>query len=436
MRNMRSLWQTRTGLPQFPVLERDIRPDVLIIGGGMAGLLCAYFLQRAGVDCALVEADRICGGTTGYTTAKLTSQHGFLYQKLLREFGPERAKLYYRANEEALAAYRSLCGDIACDFQTKDNYVYSLRDTGKLEKEVFALERIGVDAVLTQPGELPFHTAGALRFSNQAQFDPVKFAAGIVEGLKIYERSRVRSFDGKAYHTDRAAIHPKKTIVATHFPMWNKHGLYPLKLYQQRSYVLGLEGGPKLSGMYVDGSGNGLSIRGEGNVMLLGGGGHRTGKPGGGWAELERIAAVYYPGAGIKYRWAAQDCMSLDAMPYIGQYSPRTPDLFVATGFNKWGMTGSMVAARLLRDLITGKDSPYRELFSPARSILRPQLMVNGMETVGSLLSPRVPRCPHLGCALKWNTQERSWDCPCHGSRFGPDGTVLDGPANGDIPGK
>ena len=430
---MESLWRAETKLPQFSRLEEDLQTDVLTIGGGMAGILCAYFLKQAGVDYVLVEADRICSGVTGNTTAKITSQHGFVYQKLVREFGPDGARLYYRANEEALAAYRELCRSIACDFQEKDNYVYTLNAPEKLEKEISALVQIGARAELAQPSALPFPTAGAIRFPKQAQFDPLKFVNGIAGGLKIYERTAVKSFDGKAYRTDRGTIRANKTIVATHFPLWNKHGSYFLKLYQHRSYVLALEYGLQLDGMYVDESGTGLSFRNQGDLLLLGGGSHRTGKQGGGWAELEQTARIYYPGAQIKYRWATQDCMSLDGMPYIGQYSKQTPDLYVAAGFNKWGMTSSMLAAGILRDLVQGKQNPYGELFSPSRTILRPQLAANAVEAVCNLLTPTKPRCPHVGCALKWNAQEHTWDCPCHGSRFGQDGKLLDGPATGDL---
>ena len=188
-----------------------------------------------------------------------------------------------------------------------------------------------------------------------------------------------------------------------------------------------------MDGMYLDAAENGLSFRSYGSSLLLGGGGHRTGKPGRGWTQLEEEARRFYPHAKITHRWAAQDCMSLDGIPYIGRYSARTPSLYVATGFNKWGMTSSMVAANLLTDLILGKKNPYEEVFSPSRNILHPQLGINLMESTRNLLSLSPKRCPHLGCALKWNPQEHSWDCPCHGSRFTEDGRLIDNPATGDL---
>ena len=215
--------------------------------------------------------------------------------------------------------------------------------------------------------------------------------------------------------------------------MLNKHGLYFLKLYQHRSYVLALENAPELQGMYADEAEVGMSFRNAQNLLLLGGGDHRTGKRGGGWRELADFARIHYPQARIRCRWATQDCMTLDGVPYIGQYSPRTPDLYVLTGFNKWGMTGAMAGALLLRDMLLDRTPDWAEVFSPARSMLHKQLFINAGEAVVNLLTPTAPRCPHMGCALKHNSQEHSWDCPCHGSRFAEDGALIDNPATGNL---
>ncbi len=232
--------------------------------------------------------------------------------------------------------------------------------------------------------------------------------------------------------TERGTIRAEKMIAATHFPFVSNHGAYFLKLYQSRSYVVALENAPDVGGMYVGAEKTGLSLRSAEGLLLLGGGSHRTGKKGGGWQELEDAARRYYPKARTVCRWAAQDCMSLDGMPYVGRYGGNTPGLYAASGFNKWGMTGAMAAAVLLTDLVLGRESLYDGLFDPGRTVLRPQLAVNLLESAVNLLTPTAPRCPHMGCALKYNRQEHSWDCPCHGSRFTEDGKVLDGPANGD----
>ena len=197
--------------------------------------------------------------------------------------------------------------------------------------------------------------------------------------------------------------------------------------------MLALEGVPRLRGMYVDENKSGLSFRSYGEYLLLGGGGHRTGKRGGGYDELHAFVKKYYPQAQVAARWAAQDCMSLDGVPYIGNYSPKTPVLYVATGFNKWGMTGSMTAALILRDRILGKTPAHAQVFDPHRSILHPQLFINGLETAANLLLPLPRRCSHLGCALHYNKAEHSWDCACHGSRFDEKGKILDNPANQDL---
>ena len=416
-------------MPEFPRLDHDLKTDVLIIGGGLAGLLCAHRMARAGIDHALIEADRICHGVSRNTTAKITSQHGLIYGKLIRAFGTETARRYWEANESAIREYRTLARTVPCDLEMKDNNIYA-RDSAKaLEEELAALERLGIPAQFRQKLPLPFPTAGAIRFSEQAQFHPLKFAAGIAKGLNIYEKTPARAFEGNGVVTDQGKITASKIIVATHFPILNKHGSYFLKLYQQRSYVLALENAAQVDGMYLDAAENGLSFRNHGDLLLVGGGGHRTGKRGGGWAELRGC----YPKAREVCRWATQDCMTLDGVPYIGQYSKRTPDLYVATGFNKWGMTSSMAAAMILSDLVQGRENQYASIFSPSRTVLRPQLFVNGLEAAVNLLTPTKPRCPHMGCALKWNPREHSWDCPCHGSRFAADGSLQDNPAAGDL---
>ena len=429
---MNSLWAD-TALPSFPRLEQDTKTDVLIIGGGLAGLLCAYTLVQAGADCLLIEADTICSGISRNTTAKLTVQHGLLYDRLLRQFGPDAARAYWKANDAAISRYRQLCRLFPCDYEEKPSYVYSRSSPEKLERELLALEAIGVPAQYTDKLPLPFPVAGAIRLERQAQFHPLKFAAGIAQGLPIREHTAARAFRGNTVVTDHGTVRAGQIIVATHFPLLNKHGAYFLKLYQHRSYVLALDPGPALEGMYVDEAEDGLSFRSAQGRLLLGGSAHRTGSRGLGWAPLEAFAKANYPQAREVCRWAAQDCMSLDGVPYIGQYSSRTPGLYVATGFNKWGMTSSMAAAMLLSDLVQGRKNPYAQVFSPSRTALRPQLFSNMGKAALHLLTPTAPRCPHMGCALKWNPQERSWDCPCHGSRFTKEGKLLDNPATGGL---
>lgn len=429
---MQTLWQKRTQLPAFPQLSGEERTDVLVIGGGMAGLLTAWHLQQKGIDTILVEKERLCSGTTAGTTAKITAQHGLLYHKLLRDHGEEYARMYYKANTQAVKELKKLCEYAGCDLENKNNFVYS-SDLRKLEKEWSALQTLGIPAQVTDRLPLPIDLIEAIGFENQGQFDPLQLAVFLAKDLKIYEKTRVTELIGTTAVTDRGKIRAKKIVVATHFPFLNKHGSYFLKLYQHRSYVLALEGEPRLDDMYVDDDLKGYSFSSFGDYLLLGGGGHRTGKRGGSYYQLRDAKVRFYPRAAERFHWAAQDTMSLDGIPYIGNYSARTPDLYVAAGFNKWGMTGSMVSARLLSTMIAGESPDWAPVFSPSRSILKPQLLVNGVETTMNLLWPTTRRCPHLGCALKYNKQEHSWDCACHGSRFDEDGKLLNNPANHDM---
>ncbi|MBR2499808.1 MAG: FAD-dependent oxidoreductase [Clostridia bacterium] len=425
----KSIWESSAKLPGFNKLEKDIKTDVLIVGGGLAGILCAHFLKQAGVSYVLVEGSKIASGTTKNTTAKITSQHGLIYDKLIQKFGKEKAQMYLSANEKALKEYDKLCQAMDCDYEKKSAFTYSTTDRKKIEDEVRAVISLGFNAEFRNKTELPFNTKGAICFQNQAQFNPIKFICEISKDLNIYENTFIHDITPHTAFFDGGRIKADKIIVTTHFPFINKHGSYFLKLYQHRSYVSAFSGVKNLSGMYVDEALDGLSFKSYDNLLLIGGGSHRTGKTGGNWEELNIFAKKYYPKAELKYEWAAQDCMSLDSIPYIGRYSKNTPNLFVATGFNKWGMTSSMVAAQILCDMVQDRKNDYAEVFSPQRSILKPQLFVNGFETAANFLTPKTKRCSHLGCALKWNKYEHSWDCACHGSRFTEDGRIIDNPA-------
>ncbi len=431
---MSSLWMENVKLKDYERLTGNHKTDVLIIGGGLFGILTAHMLSKENVDYKLVEAGKLCGGNTGRTTAKITAQHGLIYHKILKEYGLEKARMYLEANNLALLKYKELSEGIKCHFEEKDSFVYSVEDRRELENEIRALEKTGCASEFAENLPLPFPVKGAVKMSGQAQFNPLEFVSGILEGLgNIYENTRVTELSGHTAVTDKGKIKAEKIVIATHYPFIDSSGLYFMKLYQDRSYVTALEGCPRYDGMYVEAHSKAPSFRSYEDFMIMGGGSHRTGKKGCAFKYLKEKTALYFPGAKEKYHWAAQDCMSLDGIPYIGEYSSVLPYVYTASGFNKWGMTSSMAAAMIITDMILGRENDFAPVFSPLRSIFKPQLAVNIAESAVNLLTFSKKRCSHMGCALKWNPYEHTWDCPCHGSRFDKTGKILDNPANKKI---
>lgn len=427
-----SVWQENSKIKEFPKLSADKKTDVLIIGGGIAGILCAYFLDQQGVDYMLVEARKIGMGITKNTTAKITFQHALIYHKLIQNYGLELTQQYFEANKTALDMYKRLCKNIDCDFEEFPAITYSVRDGKKIKKEILALEKLGCTSQFLGDLPIPIRISGAVKVDNQAQFNPLKFIANISQNLNIYEDTLIKEIHGNSAFTEDFKIRFQKVIIATHFPFVNSHGSYFLKMYQSRSYVVGLKNAPLADGMYVGEAQGGMTFRNYKDLLLIGGGGHRTGENCSGYDNLMNFIKTHYSKSEEKYFWATQDCMTLDGIPYIGQYSKNTPNWLVATGFNKWGMTSAMAAAQILTDFVMDNKNNFSDVFSPSRNVLKPQLFVNLGETIVNFLIPTVKRCPHLGCALKWNRLEHSWDCPCHGSRFEPDGKIIDNPAKKD----
>lgn len=445
---MESLWriQTETILPKENAADMpsdECNYDVIVIGAGMAGILIAFFLQEEGKNVLVLEADRIASGQTERTTAKITSQHALKYSKLIRQTGIDKARQYAQANQLAIREYEQLIErlGIDCQFERLPAYLYTLKEKGLLEEEARAASSLGIDAYFTQETDLPFPVEGAVCFQNQAQFSPLKFIQHISSKLNILEHTKVTNIKGNRITTENRELTADKIIVATHYPLLNLPGFYFLRQHQERSYCLALSGCGKINGMYYGIDQDGLSFRQAGDYLLLGGGSHRTGEniTGGKYDFLLQEARRCFPNCKEEARWSAQDCIPHDGIPFIGKYSLFTPNLYVATGFQKWGMTSSMLSALILRDELCGISNPYASLFSPQRLNIRAgfkNLLLDVGVSIKGLskgwLGKPSRRCSHMGCALTWNPDEKSWDCPCHGSRFDEDGNLLDNPTKID----
>lgn len=474
---MESIWSQSCTIPQRQPLTGDLEVEAAVIGGGMAGILTAFLLQEAGCQVAVVEAGRIASGQSRNTTAKITAQHGMIYQKLIRTLGAEGARQYARANQEAVQAYKALIREkqIPCDLEERCAYVYG-SDAQALQEEVQAAASLGLPAEYAHHVPIPVPAAGAVRFIGQAQFHPLKFLRHLSQGLTVYEHTPVQQVEEDRLMTPRGCIKARHIVFACHFPFLNVPGLYFARLHQERSYVLALEGAPRVEGMYISGEAGGWSFRNWGDLLLLGGENHRTGESGKGgrYKRLRQKAAEWFPGSREVACWSAQDCITPDGVPYIGRYAASRPNWYVATGFQKWGMTTSMVSATILRDMIGGKESPYARVFAPDRleTAAIPGMAADGGKAVKGLAKRffQMPtqaaeeiqpgeggivlwegekvgvykdkdgsvhkvdiRCPHLECQLEWNPDEQSWDCPCHGSRFDRYGRLISGPAQEDI---
>lgn len=370
---MESVWNSEIDFRKREALDKNIKCEVLIIGAGMAGMLTAYMLNKSGKEVVVIDARRIASGVTKNTTAKITCQHDLIYDKLIKEFGEEGARQYAKANILAIERYKEIIDkeNIDCDFERKDAYLYSLDNIKSLEDEYNAAKKLEIDAEIVDKVELPFEIKGALKFKNQAQFNPLKFLKSISEKLTIYENTTALDITEKntVVTKEGVEITAEEIVVATHYPFLNTPGYYFMRMHQERSYVLALENAQVLNGMYKGIDKNAYSFRNYKNLLLFGGAVHRVGEneKGGAYEELRKAAKQFYPDSIERFHWSAQDCMTLDDIPYIGHYSSKTPNIYVETGFKKWGMTNSMVAAMIISDMILEKENDFSEIFSPKR---------------------------------------------------------------------
>ncbi|MEI3604831.1 FAD-dependent oxidoreductase [Pseudogracilibacillus sp. SE30717A] len=489
-----SYWHDSVDVPHFPKLNEKIQVDVGIVGGGMTGITAAYLLSQQGFKVCVVDAGVLLNGTTGHTTAKITAQHGLIYDELIKHFGEDGAKLYYEANHEAQKFIEQTIKkhNISCHLTEDDAYIYtnSKDDITKLENEHKAYEKLNIEGSISDDCELPFPVKKVLKMTNQAYFHPLMYLKDLIKicqenGVKFYEQTRALTIEYNKGPTiiteDDHRIICRYVIQASHYPFYDGQGFYPVKMYAARSYIIAAKTKKKIKGgMYINAETPTRSIRpitiNNEDLLLIGGDGHKTGQSNepmmNHYESLYQFTDKHFHVESVLYRWSAQDLVTLDKVPYIGRVTKAQHNVFVATGYRKWGMTNSTNAAKLLTDLIMDKENSYEEFFSPGRNIkadpaIRKFVSYNS-DVAKHLIKGKLERthveienlqsneacistvngqragvykdnegvvhavdttCTHLGCEVEWNNAENSWDCPCHGSRYTYTGDILNGPA-------
>jgi glycine/D-amino acid oxidase-like deaminating enzyme/nitrite reductase/ring-hydroxylating ferredoxin subunit len=485
-------WRDSVTLPRFQTLTEDLDTEVVIVGGGISGITTAYRLTQAGRQVVLVDAGRLFNGTTGHTTAKITAQHDLIYDELIQHLGEEKAKQYYQANRNALQFIRDQVKNqgIDCDLREEDAVLYATTKASaqKIRKEHQAYLRLGIDGSLSDsiPFDIPVEIA--LTMHKQAQFHPLKYLLELVRAItdsggRIFEkttaldiidqeRPQVLLRGGQKVTADHV-------VICSHFPFWDKKGFYFARMVADRSYILGVKAKkPYPGGMYLSVDHPVRSLRsaqyGDEELVLVAGENHKTGQGIPTIKHYEALEAFAEQTLGIEsipYRWSAQDLVTLDKVPYIGPITNDRPHILVATGYRKWGMSHSTVAGLLLSDSILGKQNPYQELYSPSRFHSDPSikhLITQNADVAAHLIAGKVgisfkqveelapdeaavvmvngkrsgayrdkegvvhvvdTTCRHMGCEVEWNAGDRTWDCPCHGSRYSVTGDVIEGPA-------
>lgn len=487
-----SYWIDSITPSTYPSLEDNIKIDIAIIGGGLGGIQIAYQLSKENLNIAIFEANNIGHGASGYTTAKITSQHNIIYSKIREQLGEELAQQYASANEIAIHEIKRIVeeNNIECDYTTQSSYVYAQEEKNlqKIHDEVKAATSLGIEASFVEDIPFPIAIKGALRFDNQSQFHPLKYLTSLAKiisekGVNIYEKTRIIDVEEENNNyilttNNGKKIRAEKVIISSHYPFYNKHGLYFSRIYASRAYIIAIKAKEKYpGGMYINAEEPARSLRyvntPSGELILVVGDEHKTGQGedmNKHYNALIDFAKDIFTIEDIPYRWSTQDCMTLDDLPYIGYYTANTPNLLVATGFQKWGMTNSTVASIILKDLILKGNSPWQDVYNPSRKTIAASTkkfitvnadvakhlikgkfesldkeidIQNGEAQVVEIDGNRVgaykddrgkvhfvnTTCTHMGCELNWNNAEKSWDCPCHGSRFSHKGQILEGPA-------
>jgi len=495
MSNNLSYWLNSVKFHSFHGLNEDIETEVLIIGGGLFGITSAYLLSNEGLKTTLIEGRRLFHGVSGNTTAKITSQHGYIYRKLIDKQGLEKAQIYAESNEYSIKFIKKTVKDnnISCDLVSLPSYIFTEKDDyiENLRKEYKAAEKVGIKCGYSDDLNIPLDVKAAVSFYNQAQFNPVKYMNElskliVINGGAIYEDTRAIDIEQGEPHlvrTDKGKnIKAKYVIIATHFPFYDGLGMYFTRLYPERSYIQAVkikESFP--DGMYISIEDPVTSLRqtdGEEKLVLVAGESHRTGDGSSTLEHYDKVlnrAKELFTVTDNPYKWSAQDYSTTDNIPFIGELSSGTKNLFIGTGFKKWGMTTSTVSALLIKDLIVKGKSPWSPLYTPSRGKIDTSkaatFIIENYTVAKELIKGKLKKapesielkegegkvieidgkkygaykdsegkvhivdttCTHLGCELQWNDAENTWDCPCHGSRFNYDSKVIEGPAHNPL---
>jgi len=434
---MESVWRKYLFPQKTKTVKNGVRLDTVVVGGGIAGIMCAYMLSKSGHKVTLVEAGNILEGVTAGTTAKITALQGN-YQDIPTA---KKRRMYFESQAEAVESIENIvrAQEIDCDFERVDSYVYGERR--KIKKEYRMIKKFA-PIEHYQNKHLPFGVHDCIKLSDQAQFNPIKFCQGLVANANfdIMENCRIKKvcLARRKLKTEDKVFKYNRLVIATGFPIVNIRGIYAFKMYKSFAYAVCADVAQKVDGIYNAIADDGLMYRSSTDGIIIDGLGHRTGrfKCNSYFDILEQEMRKFGDSTSI-YKWAANDCMTFDAVPCAGRLLRfRAKDAFVITGFGKWGMTNSFVCAKIVDDIINKRRNRYKRLFKPTRVLnvkVWPSFMwnylIDGLGLVAGLFSSGKRRCPHMGCRLKYNPDTDTFDCPCHGSRLTSKGDIIASPA-------